>query len=627
MGVELATDRAGFHEMEEVNFSDSELVYHVRHALQSVPLGDSDSYDQLIGVLHHKERLAPDEVALLVTSLKALSGAVSCIDMVHHKSLLSSIFGMSLWNYGPDVMDALLELILSLAASSGNYLDCSLDMLVSNFMPPYSLLDFLKQPRGLARKDQVLSRVHSTLKDIADLVPLAPSRLVPIVIQRMPNVFTKEPLIMIYVENMLRLEGGAIRELVGNMMLVALMDRLVDLDVEIAWEEVLQDDCSKGIFEMELEDMEEPADDVENDGGELHRGSLSRKSLGGNLIAEKLDSLMVLTFEHLESCEAGGRLIEVFETLVLSFQTTVLNAFKSKFAQFVMFYACALDPENCGVRFARVLADFFVCSTFPPLNRMSAVAYLASYLSRGKFLTASFVANILERLVVWCLEYCKIHDGDINPKAHRVFYSGCQAIMYVLCFRMRSMMNVPHLRSQLLLLPLETILKHPLSPLKVCLPSIVEEFLRQAKAARLFTVSETFIFSDLLESELSRAFGGIERLDMFFPFDPCLLKKSDRFIRPNFVYWSMIRTTYDDGEDSSDEEPAEDYEASHPDDVMNDDAMARSYDSHDLELDEFDHSMNKMSITPKNSLYYRFGDELKVQMPSRIRPSTSPESL
>ena len=53
---------------------------------------------------------------------------------------------------------------------------------------------------------------------------------------------------------------------------------------------------------------------------------------------------------------------------------------------------------------------------------MSVVAYLASYLSRGKFLTASFVANILARLVVWCLEDCKIHDGDINPKAHRVFF-------------------------------------------------------------------------------------------------------------------------------------------------------------------------------------------------------------
>ncbi|RVW29516.1 hypothetical protein CK203_077403 [Vitis vinifera] len=476
----------------------------------------------------------------------------------------------------------------------------------------------------------------------------------------------------------------------------------------------------------------------------LHRGSLSRKSLGGNLIAEKLDSLMVLTFEHLESCEAGGRLIEVFETLVLSFQTTVLNAFKSKFAQFVMFYACALDPENCGVRFARVLADFLFAVLFhrltgnldlnfsdgsfpcdlgnvirtrlsqigprtlfwvgggwghallllsemdPPgmsnnieghvpchrssqrcildiflpkvlkkrtqrtsnkllcpnllvFERMSAVAYLASYLSRGKFLTASFVANILERLVVWCLEYCKIHDGDINPKAHQVFYSGCQEAASFLKFNYNNYIAEGH--HVCALLPNEVndecsssqITASPFASgdnLEASIKSIEGMptihsggIPRQAKAARLFTVSETFIFSDLLESELSRAFGGIERLDMFFPFDPCLLKKCDRFIRPNFVYWSMIRTTYDDGEDSSDEEPAEDYEASHPDDVMNDDAMARSYDSHDLELDEFDHSMNKMSITPKNSLYYRFGDELKVQMPSRIRPSTSPESL
>lgn len=61
------------------------------------------------------------------------------------------------------------------------------------------------------------------------------------------------------------------------------------------------------------------------------------------------------------------------------------------------------------------------------------------------------------------------------------------------------------------------------------MPSVVEEFLRQAKAAHLFTVSKTFIFDNLIESELSRSYGGLERLDMFFPFDPCLLKKSDRF--------------------------------------------------------------------------------------------------
>ncbi|CBI37497.3 unnamed protein product, partial [Vitis vinifera] len=61
-----------------------------------------------------------------------------------------------------------------------------------------------------------------------------------------------------------------------------------------------------------------------------------------------------------------------------------------------------------------MLADFFVCSTFStPIT--SGVAYLASYLSHGKFLTTSFVDNILERLVVWCLEYCKKFNGGINP--------------------------------------------------------------------------------------------------------------------------------------------------------------------------------------------------------------------
>lgn len=37
--------------------------------------------------------------------------------------------------------------------------------------------------------------------------------------------------IMAYVENMLKLEGGAIGGLVGGTMLVAIMDWLIDLDV------------------------------------------------------------------------------------------------------------------------------------------------------------------------------------------------------------------------------------------------------------------------------------------------------------------------------------------------------------------------------------------------------------
>ena len=75
-----------------------------------------------------------------------------------------------------------------------------------------------------------------------------------------------------------------------------------------------------------------------------------------------------------------------------------------------------------------------------------------------------------------------------------------------------------------------------------------------------------------------------------------------RFIRPHFVYWSMVRPPYDDDEGISDEDVVE----------------------QELDLD-----VSKMSITPRDPLSYWISNGLEEPrgMPARIRPSTSPESL
>ncbi|KAK9132548.1 hypothetical protein Scep_012076 [Stephania cephalantha] len=619
MGVEVADTNTTFTEMENLDFSDSEIVSFVRHSLQSALEGDSNHYNQLIGIMNSSYRLAPDEVALLSTGLKALSKAVFYIDITHHGKLLSAIFGMSLWSYGPDVMDALVELIIALAASGGDLVESCLQMLVSNFIPPKALLHNLSQPWCIKKKQQVLERVHSALINIAYLVPVSPLMLEHIIPRRMPHLCSEEVLIITYVENMLKLESSDLGRLVGSTMIVAVVDRLVDLDVEIGWDKILQDDSNKGIFEMELEVAPEDSKDVSFEVGKATSGSYS---LAENVVAEQLDSLMVLMCEHLKSCADAGRLSEVFDTLLDSFRITVLKAYKSKFAQFVVFYACSLDPEHCGLRFANMLEKIFMQGT-DPLTRMSAVSYLASYLSRGRFIPSSLVAGTLKRLVDWCLEYCHSRDGKeaiVNPEVHRVFYSGCQAVMYLLCFRMRLMVEVSHLKSLLHSMPLERILRHPLDPLKVCLPSIVSEFLQQAKAAHLCTVSDKFIFNNLLESDLSKAYGGIERLDMFFPFDPCLLKNCDRFIRPNFVRWSMDKTIYDDDEDGlSDDEIDMDFVDGKGEHALDYD-MGRSFDDRELDLvDECAYSLNNMSFTPKSSNFLS-----PMQMPALLRPSTSP---
>ncbi|KAL9177219.1 hypothetical protein ABFS82_01G044900 [Erythranthe guttata] len=624
----------GATDMEEPIFTDSELDYQVRNALKAAVQGDCDSYNQLVGVIHHRERLSSEEVAALVTCLKAVTASVSCVHIVHHRSLLAAICGMSLWNYGTDVMDALVELLVSLASSRGEYVELCLETLVANFMPPsgpsstYYSVDFWKQPRGIAKKTQVLERVHSTLKDISHLVPLLPKKLEEVLRVKMPNIYTKEPIMVMYVESMLRLENSPMGELVGSSVLYSLVDRLIELDVDIAWDEILQDDFQKGIFDMELEDLEGHAEDhIEEDSDKVSRDLIIQRFFSGNLVAQKLDSLMVLTFEHFNSCHERGRLDKVFATFLESFKKTIMTAYKSKFTQFVMFYACSLDPEICGTRFTDELLKIFMTNSNPEW-RMSAVAYLASYLARARFVPVTVAAFTIESVVNWCFLYCQNHNGDINPRVHKVFYAACQAIMYVLCFRLRQMLAVPRLKSQLVLMRIEDIFGSPFKPLQVCLPSIVEEFLRLVKASNVISLPQSFLDHGLLESEHSRAFGGSERFDMFFPFDPCLLRKCDSYIRDNYVYWSTVRKAYEEDEDevTSDEEDAD--TISGRGNRRMSDGSEMSDDEENFDDDAFDCSLDKMSITPRDSSA-KFGGRMQrfVQMPSKIRPSTSPESL
>lgn len=625
MGVELANYNTHYYAMdgeeEDVVFIDRKLVLHIRQALKSASLGqqgDSNNYNELVGKLHKKFTDDPtvDEVergAMLVATLKALSEAVCFIDSLHHSSLLDTVLNMRFWDYEPAVMDALVELLISLATSSGKNLDLCLEMLVKNFIPPPSYLEALKHPSGIAKKEQVLVRVHSALKDIADLVPLAPIRLLSIVIRNKPPKWSTKPALSIYVENMLKLDVGALRELLGSGELItAVIDYLIELDVDILWDENASEDSAKGIFQMELEE-EVAFVDAEKDGDEFPLDFSSRKILGRDDTADKLDSLLALTFEHLKLCKDMGILAQIFESLLQTFVMTVARTYKSKFTQFVMFFACSLDPEYCGKRFANFLADIFERGNFP-MDRMSAVAYLASYLARARFLETEFVAQMLKRVMDWCSVYSKIQNGAVNPVMHNVFYAGCQAVMYALCFQMRPIMDTPGTNPGPFLNFFHQILKNSLDPLKVCLPSIVEEFVRQVNAADLLDELGAPVFNDMLESDLSRAFGGKQRLDMFFPFDPCLLRKCDSFIRPHYRFWSMVVTTYDDADaECNSDEDAPNYEI----DICTNELHGEENDDFP---EDFSDSLQRMSITPRDTSYMR-------KLPSKIRPSASPGSL
>ncbi|CAN8303860.1 unnamed protein product [Cochlearia groenlandica] len=216
--------------------------------------------------------------------------------------------------------------------------------------------------------------------------------------------------------------------------------------------------------------------------------------------------------------------------------------------------------------------------------------YLKEYSDFDSVAQLETVLRVLSVSVTW-----------LDTFHHRDLLSS--AILYVLCFRMRSILGVPRFQSQLT--SLESILSHKLNPL-MCL-----SFLNK------LIVSESFIFDDLLESELSRALGGFERLDTFFPFDPCLLKSSNSFIAPNFVYWSMVKPIYDVDEDDDEDELCAEVI------VNGDEDMSEEESCEDEEVD----IDNEMCIFPPKHSFMQEERETLLKMPSRIRPSTSPPQI
>ncbi|VAI56730.1 unnamed protein product [Triticum turgidum subsp. durum] len=584
MGAELWRDDMAVEAEKPIRDSVAfRLVEHVLQSLRMDPLlvdpYDMDQYNKMVSTLDTSKKKTPDEEALYVTTLKALSEAVSKIDITYHHLLLNNIFTVRIWYLQRDTLDAFLDLITRLAAVADQYLRECLQMLVNNFTPP--LVQRNELPRwAVSRKKDIFFHLCESLKTISNTVPLAPRVLRDIIDRSMPKLFDNKA-------------------------------------VNITWEDIIQGEHNKGIFEMELEDLDEDEDGL---------GQAGTKVLfGGNACAEKLDSLMVVVCEHLKSCAERGYLDKEFDILKTIFRASVLRVHRSKFCQFIMFYACSLDPKICGLEFAFFLTDIFLNKEEDPISRMSAVSYVGSYLSRARFISADTVLGILKKLLDWCDEYCVLQNrGTTAHPNHQIFYATCQAVMYVLCFRLRSIMDYPNLKAQLFQLSFGFILNHRLEALKVCLPSIVNEFLRQAKDAGLFAASMYSAAEDAIESDLSRAFGGINRLDTFFPFDPYLLKESDRYIRPNFEFWSMVKTTYSDDKDDDDDE-LEDLDAPEMKVGSLDDHVEIDINSDD---DELEYSMNKMSITPHRSFYHGVAadGDAGLSMPARIRPSASPPS-
>lgn len=172
--------------------------------------------------------------------------------------------------------------------------------------------------------------------------------------------------------------------------------------------------------------------------------------------------------------------------------------------------------------------------------RQSAIGYLASFLSRAKFIKVGHINSYLSRLCEWIQNYIKTcdYDRNRNPKAHVIFYSICQAVFYIISFRCQELTSFYTDLKYLLGLNLWPVVKHPLNPLNYCMPAVATIF-ENVTAKHQILYCQTIILKNaskcLTTVYMNEQHRPEEILESVFPFDPYLLKKSGYRIQPIYI--------------------------------------------------------------------------------------------
>lgn len=80
--------------------------------------------------------------------------------------------------------------------------------------------------------------------------------------------------------------------------------------------------------------------------------------------------------------------------------------------------------------------------------------------------------------------------------------------MYALCFRLKDLTRDHKLKCVLRNLPLQKLVEHHLKPLTICLPFVVEEFVKQASLAQLVDYRAWEDSREIDGAQMRGSFGG-----------------------------------------------------------------------------------------------------------------------
>ncbi|KAJ2139236.1 DNA independent RNA polymerase I transcription factor [Coemansia sp. RSA 1807] len=584
------------------------LQKFVESALLQVKEGNLDEYHKLVKVFAYTRHSTLDATATKYTTevspwIQALSANVSSLGITY-RDLVTTVFSSD-WVTAPNprFVRSYTTLILQIVSAHPEWVPQAMSSLARWFTYGGHHKD--------TEPERVHSHVHVLIQEIHRAIPTCGPSLVAALAESWPFRAIRANVQVVYVRNVLRcLEyAGGVRREVLQMVLNHVLQ--IDVEVQVELDDLESDEESEvedtGVFEFEDEEQSDAKDgdqsdakddeseesgsdsdsdsDSESDADSV-TSDLGRARYNAKKTVAKLDALMstLLTWleRHCHVDEQTGEMSESTSRLFLLFldlfDTVILPTFKSRYTQFVLFYFSSQNAEYSDVFLGTMVGNLgepmrSAHDRVSSVTKVSAAAYLGSFVARAKFLTPSVVRSVVGVLVQWANTYMDWYEEqDVQsvvrtyaqalgaPQAeierHVVFFAVSQAILYMFCFRWRdlaeSQSGGPIVETELdsvcwctELEGLQRIVFSRLNPLHACAPAVAQQFASVASQTNFM-----FCYAVLQQNRRTNGYAGDataspdlalrNKLDSFFPFDPMALPVSRQFIDGIYMEWQDV---------------------------------------------------------------------------------------
>ncbi|XP_070855393.1 RNA polymerase I-specific transcription initiation factor RRN3-like isoform X6 [Drosophila suzukii] len=377
-----------------------------------------------------------DEFLLIVKDAKRVVHSLTP-DFVH---VIECLLSLNWKNRSFEIIEAYTEFYIDIMVTHNIYLPIGISKLIVHWIPDD--LDESDWVNGCPseRTRLVLKPIHEVLNRILTAVPMAFDLVIDAISAKFPYFKKPAHVTSGYLFNVLWIiEYKPIFE---ELILQLVVQKLLVLDVNAPRDEIGS--------EIDDEDDKMKADPL------LQIDDLSADTLAGtgrtlkHPIGKTLDIGLLMLYRFFEGkCRIHQNSNDqqrwtanrLFKMLLHIFDEVLLPSHNTHHVQFVLFYVTSIR-----LAYSEAFLDLLWKKVQNPnisvIIRHAAVGYMASFLSRARFLPLRMVIFYLKELSKWAHNYID-DSGEYNQtcslKAHLVFYSICQAVFYLIAFRARDL--------------------------------------------------------------------------------------------------------------------------------------------------------------------------------------------